>query len=347
MTMIDRRNVLVFIFVKSPFKVLLMKRADFPVGVWQPVSGGIEEGEKQLQTVIREVSEETGIIDYLDIIDLDYSFTFTVISSNRFMKDYCYAMEIKNDNEILLSHEHYEYKWCIFSDALDILTFEENKKALQLLHDKIYDVEKYISNLCRYSALPLYKELRQNNSSIRVIHNTDFKQDFLLKNTDHKRFFRISHNLENVREVRITGYNIRKFNAETDIDKVINIINESYTDIKITKKEVIQMLKDKVYNSDLWKFVIDKSTNKEVALGICQFDASVFEVEFDWIQVLPEYRGKGIGLMLVSHLLNNTPKNAKFATVSGNIDNPSSPEKLYRNCGFVGNDVWHILIKSK
>ena len=38
-----------------------MKRADFPIGVWQPVSGGIEEREKQLQTVIREVREEVGI----------------------------------------------------------------------------------------------------------------------------------------------------------------------------------------------------------------------------------------------------------------------------------------------
>lgn len=37
---------------------------------------------------------------------------------------------------------------------------------------------------------------------------------------------------------------------------------------------------------------------------------------------------------------------AKFATVSGKIDNPANPERLYRKCGFVGNDVWHIIRKK-
>ena len=58
---------------------------------------------------------------------------------------------------------------------------------------------------------------------------------------------------------------------------------------------------------------------------------------------MPEYRGKGIGSMLVSHLLSISPKGAKFATVSGDIDSMSSPEKLYRKCGFTGTDVWHII----
>jgi len=34
---------------------------------------------------------------------------------------------------------------------------------------------------------------------------------------------------------------------------------------------------------------------------------------------------------------------AKFATVSGQCENLTNPEALYRRCGFKGNDVWHIL----
>ena len=37
---------------------------------------------------------------------------------------------------------------------------------------------------------------------------------------------------------------------------------------------------------------------------------------------------------------------ADFATVSGKVDNETNPEALYRKCGFVGNDVWHILHKK-
>ncbi len=35
-----------------------------------------------------------------------------------------------------------------------------------------------------------------------------------------------------------------------------------------------------------------------------------------------------------------------FATVSGKVTNKTKPEKLYRRCGFTGDDIWHIL-KSK
>ena len=36
---------------------------------------------------------------------------------------------------------------------------------------------------------------------------------------------------------------------------------------------------------------------------------------------------------------------AKFATVSGKVDDCNMPERLYRKCGFVGDDIWHILRK--
>ena len=33
----------------------------------------------------------------------------------------------------------------------------------------------------------------------------------------------------------------------------------------------------------------------------------------------------------------------KFVTVAGQCNNPSEPEKLYRKCGFTGDDVWHVM----
>jgi len=203
-------------------------------------------------------------------------------------------------------------------------------------------IEEYLKNPCRYSALPLYKEKRQNSINIQVIHDSEFKQE-LIQNKKHKRFFRISHNLKNIDKIMIPGYQIRKYNDETDRDKVVQIINQSYSNIKIDINDVVKMLNDEVFNPDMWIFVVEENTKKEIALGICQYDDKVFEVVFDWIQVIPECRGIGIGLMLVTYLLAIAPSDAKFATVSGDMDNPSSPEKLYRKCGFKGNDVWHIL----
>ena len=37
---------------------------------------------------------------------------------------------------------------------------------------------------------------------------------------------------------------------------------------------------------------------------------------------------------------------APCRTASGQCNNASTPEKLYRRCGFTGNDVWHIFRKD-
>jgi hypothetical protein len=34
-----------------------------------------------------------------------------------------------------------------------------------------------------------------------------------------------------------------------------------------------------------------------------------------------------------------------FTTVSGEMNSRTKPEKLYRNCGFSGDDVWWLLQK--
>ena len=61
------------------------------------------------------------------------------------------------------------------------------------------------------------------------------------------------------------------------------------------------------------------------------------------IGVTEQHRGQGLGEYLVSELLRRMKDNAKFATVSGQCNNPANPEVLYRKCGFTGSDVWHVL----
>ena len=47
----------------------------------------------------------------------------------------------------------------------------------------------------------------------------------------------------------------------------------------------------------------------------------------------------------MNSLLNRMAGRAAFATVSGQVNNITNPEGLYRRCGFTGSDVWHILKK--
>ena len=84
-----------------------------------------------------------------------------------------------------------------------------------------------------------------------------------------------------------------------------------------------------------------------VGCGIADFDKELSEGIIEWVQVIPAYRGNKIGQLIVSELLGRMKSIAKFATVSGKVNNITNPEKLYRKCGFVGHDVWHILTKRE
>jgi hypothetical protein len=50
--------------------------------------------------------------------------------------------------------------------------------------------------------------------------------------------------------------------------------------------------------------------------------------------------------MIVNELIYRLSKIADFITVSGRVDNNSNPFRLYKSCGFVGNDIWYICYLS-
>ena len=67
------------------------------------------------------------------------------------------------------------------------------------------------------------------------------------------------------------------------------------------------------------------------------------EASLEYIQVLPEYRGRGLGECIVLELLTRLHGCVEFTTVSGEVESRTNPEGLYRRCGFRGDDVWWLL----
>lgn len=206
-------------------------------------------------------------------------------------------------------------------------------------------LEEYLQNPCRMLSIPYWKakDIIIPNNMI-ILHNKNFNDSYLNEYIDEK-YFRLYHDFKNINKVKIEGFKIVTA-SEKDIRTIVDIVNKSYINIKATKKQFIDYTKTRVYSSALWVLAKEISTENAVGCGIADYDAEANEMILEWIQVLPEYRGKGIGQMIVNELLNRGKRMANFATVSGKTDNPTNPEKLYRRCGFKGDDVWHILIKS-
>ncbi len=143
--MVNRNNVLVFVFTLIPeFILLLLKRTQEKGGFWQPISGGIESEETALQTLTREVLEETGIQEFIRIIDLEHTFSHRTEKDGVLMDmmDICFAVEVREKMKITLSNEHVEYRWCDLKETRELLRWEPALVALKKLVDLVVPIDE-------------------------------------------------------------------------------------------------------------------------------------------------------------------------------------------------------------
>tara|TARA_B100000029_G_scaffold377321_1_gene371986 strand:+ start:1878 stop:2297 length:420 start_codon:yes stop_codon:yes gene_type:complete len=114
----------------------------YPGGHWDFVKGKIENSEEPKQTAIRETKEETGIVDveFIDGFYEEISYTFYVKNEEIGKKVIFYLGKTKS-TDVLLSHEHIDFVWLDFDDAMEKITYDNAKrilvKANNLLQDRI------------------------------------------------------------------------------------------------------------------------------------------------------------------------------------------------------------------
>lgn len=99
---------------------------------WGFPKGHIEKGEKEIETIKREIKEETGIEDIKFVKDFKetekYFFKFKGKNILKFVTYYLVETKTK---EIKISFEHMGYKWLPYKETLKQLTFKNAKEILQ------------------------------------------------------------------------------------------------------------------------------------------------------------------------------------------------------------------------
>lgn len=202
-------------------------------------------------------------------------------------------------------------------------------------------IEDYKKNPCKVSSIPYWKAKSLTvPANMKIIHSDEFDEK-LLNNYFDRRFFRLVHDLTQIPKFNATGINFEVIQSDK-INELADMINCSYThEIRVSVDYVNSLTATQVYCPELWiGAVLD---GKLIGSIICDFDIEVGEAVIEWLQVLPEYRGRGIASALICKALKAMSSFADFATVSGECDNITNPERVYRHCGFEGEDVWHIL----
>lgn len=228
----------------------------------------------------------------------------------------------------------------------------EPVKPLEIIEINVDDyleyaviTSEYLKNPCGTYSIPYWKNKTiQIPNNMKILHDREFEDGLLLQYNDEK-YFRIKHDLKDIQKVYSEEFYIKTASIK-DIRLLQELINRSYEDLSVTYDQLLGYTKSVVYDENLWVIAYEKATSKPIGCGIAELDKELKEGILEWIQVLPEYRGKKVGQLIVNELLSRLKGKADFVTVSGKVDNATKPELLYRKCGFTGEDIWHILKKK-
>jgi|TARA_B110000116_G_C16409855_1_gene391267 bis(5'-nucleosidyl)-tetraphosphatase len=108
---------------------------NYPSKHWDFVKGKMEEGETPHQTALRETEEETGITDveFIDGYEEEIEYYFRADNQDIHKKVIFFLGKTKTEN-IILSHEHLDFIWLDFNNALKKITYQNAKDLLKKSH---------------------------------------------------------------------------------------------------------------------------------------------------------------------------------------------------------------------
>ena len=120
-------------------EVLLIRRSQERslAGVWQPVTGGIEQGESALLAAAREVIEETGLSP-IRWWALEHLATFYDPGRDHVRVVPVFAAEVAWTDAVQLSHEHDRYAFVSLTEAKRRVLWATQRQAIAALRDELF-----------------------------------------------------------------------------------------------------------------------------------------------------------------------------------------------------------------
>ncbi len=142
-----KQPVSVLVVIHSPdHQILLLERAAHP-GYWQSVTGSREGDEALIDTAVREVAEETGIVATVEqLVDWQQTNTYEIFPEWRHRyapgitenTEHVFSLEIPRDTPIRIApDEHRGYRWLPLDEAAAKVFSWSNRDAIRALPQRL------------------------------------------------------------------------------------------------------------------------------------------------------------------------------------------------------------------
>ena len=116
-------------------EILLLKVKTEQRSFWQPITGGIENGESSEIACIREIFEETGLeIELTKLLKIGHH--TVVVDEDLTILKTLFLVETKR-KDIRISDEHIDFMWTEVKKVPDILYWQSNQETFQKILEKL------------------------------------------------------------------------------------------------------------------------------------------------------------------------------------------------------------------
>ncbi len=120
-------EVLVVVYRPGP-EFLVALRSPERHGYWNPIAGGVEEGEEPEAAARRELAEESGLEEPLRFERIPLELGYVRPEGMR-VALHGFLAEAPAAFEPVLDDEHVDYRWCSAEEAAELLSYPEPREA--------------------------------------------------------------------------------------------------------------------------------------------------------------------------------------------------------------------------
>lgn len=135
----------IFRMVGKELEFLLLKRSESEIypGLWQMVTGSINDNEKAYQTALREIKEETGLKpEKFWVVPKVNSFYSPKL--NKICMVPVFAALVDCNIDVVISEEHSEYQWVSKEKALQLLAWPGQRNSVETIYEYFTNQKNFL-----------------------------------------------------------------------------------------------------------------------------------------------------------------------------------------------------------